>query len=344
MSESHSPVSGTCASVSNWSSRDVGHADLVDLGRVDVDVDELRIGRERADLAGDAVGETRAAGDDEVRAVERHVGVLRAVHADEAHVERVRGGNGAEAHERGGYRDPQALRKLFHKAGSARRNGSTAHEEHGPARLADKRGCRFHLFGITAVRGFVRRDVDLVRVLEHGFLTRNVGGDVHEHRTWSPGFGDVERLAYAARYVASGLHEEAVLHDGNRDAEDVGLLEGVSSDHGQGHLPRYDDEGNGVHVGSGNARHGVRGTRAARDERDAHLAGCARIAVSFMDGALLVAGKHVLVGLGIEQGVIDVDGMTARVSEDEIDALSFKRCDDGLRAGHPLALLGIART
>src|SRR4029079_9166232 len=47
---------------------------LGDLGRVDVDVDELRPRRELAELAGDAVVEARADGDDEGGLVHRVVG------------------------------------------------------------------------------------------------------------------------------------------------------------------------------------------------------------------------------------------------------------------------------
>ena len=53
--------------------RDVRVADLPDLGRVDVEVDHLRARRERRDLAGDAVVEARADGDDQVGLVQRPV-------------------------------------------------------------------------------------------------------------------------------------------------------------------------------------------------------------------------------------------------------------------------------
>jgi hypothetical protein len=44
----------------------VGRHVLGDLGRVDVDVDELRARRELAELAGDAIVEARADGTDQV--------------------------------------------------------------------------------------------------------------------------------------------------------------------------------------------------------------------------------------------------------------------------------------
>ena len=45
---------------------DVGAADLAELGGVDVDVDDLGVGGEAGDLAGDAVVEAAAEGDEQV--------------------------------------------------------------------------------------------------------------------------------------------------------------------------------------------------------------------------------------------------------------------------------------
>ena len=60
---------------------DLHLADLADLGRVDVDVDDVGMRGELGELARHAVGEARTAGDDEVGLGHREVGVLRAVHA-----------------------------------------------------------------------------------------------------------------------------------------------------------------------------------------------------------------------------------------------------------------------
>ena len=61
--------------------RDLGLADLPHLGRVDVEVDHLRARGELRHLAGHAVVEARAHGDDQVALVQRPVRELRAVHA-----------------------------------------------------------------------------------------------------------------------------------------------------------------------------------------------------------------------------------------------------------------------
>ena len=51
--------------------RHVGPADLAELGGVDVDVDDLGVGRERVDLAGDAVVEAGAERDEQVAPLHR---------------------------------------------------------------------------------------------------------------------------------------------------------------------------------------------------------------------------------------------------------------------------------
>ena len=57
---------------------------LADLGRVDVDVDDLGVGRELAQLAGHAVVEAHADADQHVALVDGAVGMDPAVHAQEA--------------------------------------------------------------------------------------------------------------------------------------------------------------------------------------------------------------------------------------------------------------------
>ncbi len=75
---------------------------LGDLGRVDVDVDELGARRELAQLAGDPVVEAGADRDDQVGLVHRVVGGAGAVHAEHPEPLLVRRRERAEAHQRAG--------------------------------------------------------------------------------------------------------------------------------------------------------------------------------------------------------------------------------------------------
>ena len=81
--------------------RHVGVAVLGDLGRVDVGVDDLGLGRERRQLAGDPVVEAGAEGDEQVGLLQGGDGGDRAVHARHAEVQRVAVGDGAARHQRG---------------------------------------------------------------------------------------------------------------------------------------------------------------------------------------------------------------------------------------------------
>ena len=92
--------------------RDVRRDVLGDLGRVDVDVDELRARRELAELAGDAVVEARADRADEVGLVHRVVGRARAVHAEHPQPLLVRRRERAEAHQRARDREAVGGREL----------------------------------------------------------------------------------------------------------------------------------------------------------------------------------------------------------------------------------------
>ncbi len=81
--------------------RHVDRLVLADLGRVDVDVDDLGLARERRELAGHAVVEAHADRDEQVGLGDRVVGVLRAVHAGHAEAQVVVLGERALAHQRG---------------------------------------------------------------------------------------------------------------------------------------------------------------------------------------------------------------------------------------------------
>src|SRR3972149_11865432 len=80
-------------------------------GRVDVYVDYARVGRELVYLSGDPVVDARADRYEAVGVHYRHVGAVRAVHAEHAHEEGLRAGERSEAHERGRRRQAHLLAK-----------------------------------------------------------------------------------------------------------------------------------------------------------------------------------------------------------------------------------------
>ncbi len=86
-----------------------GHLDLVDLRRIDVDVDDLAVLGELADLARDAVVEAHAEGQQQVGFVDGVVGVDGAVHAEHVQAQKVIAGKAAQAMHGQGHRDTGPL-------------------------------------------------------------------------------------------------------------------------------------------------------------------------------------------------------------------------------------------
>ena len=112
--------------------RHVGPAHLALLGRVDVDVDDLGLGGEAVDLAGDAVVEAGAEGDQQVAALHRRDRRGVAVHAGHAERQRVVVGERAAGHQRRDDVDAGQLGELAHLLGGAGLEDAAADVEHRP--------------------------------------------------------------------------------------------------------------------------------------------------------------------------------------------------------------------
>ena len=92
---------------------------LVDLGRIDLDVNLLGLGRVGRERAGDAIIEAHAAGDQQVGFLNGVVDPGLAVHAHHAQVQRMRGREAAEAQQRKRHGNLRALGQradLLHRA------------------------------------------------------------------------------------------------------------------------------------------------------------------------------------------------------------------------------------
>ena len=199
------------------------------------------------------------------------------------------------------------------------------------------------LLGVSLVSGSIAWKVDAVGVVEHHVRACEVAGDVDEHGSRSAGRGYIERFSERFGQIVGGLQQEAMLDHGHGDAHDVGFLERIGAYNAARDLAADHDQRDRIHVCSGYSRDGIRSARAAGDQHNAHFAGCARVAVCHMRGALLVAREHVANFPAVVEGVVNLNGLTARITEDGIDSLCFERGYDGLRAGHDGALLiGVA--
>src|SRR5699024_9615538 len=135
---------------------DDGHfrvAVLGDLGGVDVGVDDLGLGCEGVEAAGDTVVEAGPQGDDEVGLLQGADGGDVTVHPGHAHVQRVAVGEDAACHECGDHGDPREFGQDAEFARCPGAQDTTADVQDGAFGVGDHPGGFAHLFAVRFGHG-----------------------------------------------------------------------------------------------------------------------------------------------------------------------------------------------
>ena len=117
------------------STRDV----LVELGRIDVDVDLLRVRRVGLQVAGDAIVEAHAERDQQIGLLDRGVDPGLAVHAHHAEVQRMRRREAADAEQRHRDRNLRLLGERLQRRFGAAEDDAVAGEDQRPLGGVDQR-------------------------------------------------------------------------------------------------------------------------------------------------------------------------------------------------------------
>ena len=270
---------------------DVGAAVLGDLGRVDVDVDDLRArGPFVHHRRQDPLVEPDADGEDEIRLLEGPGRGGDAVHARHPDPPGVGRGETAEAHQR--RRDGQLgeMAQASQLAVGAADDHAAACIHHWPFGLGDRLRRRGDLAGMAGGGwGLVAGDLRDAAGPRLHVLRPHVDAHVDEHRAGPSGLGDVDRLGERLGQLLRLLDEVAVLDDRESDPDDVGLLERVGADAVRPDLPGEGDHRNRIHIGVGDGGDEVR--RPGPRCRGAHRgpAGDLGVALGGVAGTLLVA-------------------------------------------------------
>ena len=87
------------------------------------------------------------------------------------------------------------------------------------------------------------------------------------------------------------------------------------------HLPGDDDERNRIHIGGGDAGHGVGNAGAGSHQANAGLAGRARVSVGGVRRALLVAHEDMANLFLLKEFVVNDKHRAAGIAENQIDFL-----------------------
>lgn len=226
---------------------------LIDFGRVEVDVDELRVLRVLVEVARLTVGKAAADGDDEVGRTNRVVRGFFAVHAGKAQGLRMGARDGAKAHER--MDDGQMVflderDDFFRRAG---RDDTAADYDDWFFRLDDFVGrfrCTNQKVGVGLAVFFLGQGLRLIVDVREEYVARHVD----EHGARSAVARECKGLAHGRHEFFRVLDLEIVFRDGHGHVEDIRFLKRVTAHHGSVDLPRDGHDRNRVHEGRRQAR------------------------------------------------------------------------------------------
>ncbi len=241
-------------------------------------------------------------------------------------------GKGATRHQRRDDGRPGQLGQDAQCLRTASLEDASPDIEDGALRPADELGGGRYRLGIGLVSGKIAGQVDLARVVPVHERVGDVLRNVDEHRPRPPGCRHMKGLVDHLRNVVGRGDEPVVFRDAHRDARRVALLERVGPDRCPRHLSRDDDQRDRVHVGVGERRDDVRGTRPARHHRHPRPPGHVGITLRCMARPLLVADEDVT-DRRVEDRVVDGEDGAAGEAEDHLHSFGFQAPYEGLSPG-----------
>ena len=308
----------------------VGSLDLVQLGRVDVDVDDARPRAELGHLARGPVVEAGPHGDQQVALVQGQVGGAGPVHAQHAQGKPVIHGHGAQGHE-GHHRGQLSLLRQLHGQGrGAPGHHPAAQVEDGLLGPVDQVGSSLQQRLGGRRRGLPGPGRGPVGDADAFGL--DILGHIHQHRPGAAGSGDFKGPGQHFQELGGGADQEVVLGDGQGQAVGIHLLESVGADQGLGHLAGDGHQGDGIQLGISDGREQVGGAGPRGGDAHGRLSRDPGHALGHEAGALLVPGQHVVDAGGAGQGVVEGQDGAARDAGHGTDALAFQQAHDDLGA------------
>ena len=129
-----------------------------------------------------------------------------------------------------------------------------------------------------------------------------------------------------------------MLHDRQGDAKNIGFLEGIGPNRGPGHLTGDHHHRHRIHLGRGDTRHQIGGSRAGSSETHPHLARGPGIGIRRMGATLLVPHQDVLQpapGFRLVELVVDGQDRAAGIAKDVLHPMQTQGIHQGVATLDP---------
>ncbi len=299
-------------------------------------MDDLGIGRKGVELAGGAVVETRAQGDQQVGFLHGDIGGARAVHPQHAKRQLMRRRQGAQALQGRNGRDTGARNQVAQLLRGITHFDAAADIEQGFLRRFDELFRGLDGAGV----GGRRRPGREAGCMRSGDSRRgDILGDVDQDGAGATFLGNCKGFGQDRRDLGRVADQPRMLDDRQGDAEDIDFLEAIRAHQVRTDLAGDADQRDGIHIGIGNAGDQVGGAGARRGHADTDAAGGTCIGIGGKGGALFVTDEDVLQA-GSGERIVDRHDGAARIAEQGFDPQRLQRGDDQLRAGGLIAHQG----
>ena len=160
----------------------------------------------------------------------------------------------------------------------------------------------------------------------------NVFRNIHQNRTGTTGTRNVKRTAHGLGQIFDIAHKEIVFDAWPGNTDGIALLECVFTDGVRRHLTTDDHHRNRVHVGCGNASHGIGHARATGHQANAYFIGRTRISVGSVNGSLLVSDQNMFEFVLLVNRVVNVEHSPTGIAKDVFYAFVSQTTRDDISA------------
>jgi len=167
-------------------------------------------------------------------------------------------------------------------------------------------------------------------------LILNILRDIQQHRSRPAILRHVERFLHCLGQLLDVLYQPVVLGDRLGDADDVGLLKGVTAHHRPRDLTSDRDHRGVIHVRGGQAGDQIRCPGPGGGNAHASAPAGAGIAISRVSCCLLVTHQHMPQPRILGERVIERHDRAAGIAEHDVHALLQQGTAEDLCSGQRL--------
>ncbi len=302
---------------------------LVDLRRIHINVQYLRMLRKFLRISHHTIGETRAESNQQVTLADAKIGSLRAVHTDHARVSLVMAVHNALPHQRIAHRRIRQFCKGSHFLIGLGDDCAAAHIDKRLLGILQKahRLCeRFLCITTRLLRPFRRLFLIFTSICRHIFC------DIHKYRAWSAAPRDGKCLSEGICQNCHIFYYIIMFGNGHGDSCDIHFLKRILSQKGKGYIAGNGHHGHRIHISCCDSRHQIGRTRSAGCQTDANPAGGSGIPVCRMCRPLLMRRQNMFDFLTVLiQRIVHIQNRAAGIAEHCIHSLLFQTFHYNLR-------------